>query len=584
MERRLAAILAADVAGYSRLMGHDESGTLDRLNALHRELVQPAIATHGGRIVKLMGDGLLAEFSSVVKAVDCAISIQESMARREPNAEQTQRVNLRMGINLGDIIYQRGDIHGDGVNIAARLEALAEPGGICISSTVREQLTGKVNLNFRDAGDQWLKNIDRPVRVFHAVPSTDGPMASPRPAASAALPDKPSVAVLPFENRSGDPDQAYFSDGITDDIITELARYDELFVIARHSAFAYRERPFDIREIARRLGVQTVMEGSVRRAGNRVRISANLIDAASGSPLWSDRFDRDLEDIFALQDEITGVIVNTLVGQLTRLHNRRALARGSGALHAHDHALRAMELVWKMGPDGIKFARSEAQRAVDIDPQFARAHALIAWTHISEGTNLWGPDPTECFERAHQAAMKAVAADELEPWAHCSLGWAHLWRNRDHAQGLAALRRSTELNPSNAHFRGMLCWALGYAGEPEAALAEMDLAMRLNPHHPTLYLVFLGRALFHLDRPSEALVNLQRVIATSPKHTHALALVAACYAATGMMDRARETVRHMKEVSPAYTLNYVRRIVPYASDEDLDYFADMLEKAGLGRL
>ena len=363
--------------------------------------------------------------------------------------------------------------------------------------------------------------------------------------------------------------------------ITDLSRYSELFVIARHSSFVYRDQQCSIGEIAQDLGVQYILEGNVRRAVKRVRVTAQLTDASGGNHIWAERYDRDLVDIFAVQDEITGMIVNTLAGQLTRRHYRRVLSRHPDAVDAYDHALRAMELILKVGQRDTLLARAEAQQAVAIDPRFARAHALIAWAHVSEGSNHWGENPTKSFQRGYEAAVAAVAADNREPWAHAALAWVYIWRDRAHDRGIAELNQALMLNPSNAHFRSMLAWGLGWAGQAEASLIEMETAMRLNPHYPILYLVFLGRALFLLRRYDEALPHLQRVATEMPDHANALALVAACYAALHQITAARATVQAIVQASPGYTLEYVRERLPYAKSEDLEDFCEMLRLAGL---
>ncbi len=580
MQRKLAAIFAADVVGFARLMGKDEAGTLERLTSLRTELVQPQIAAHKGRTVKLMGDGLLAEFPSVVEAVQCAVDIQTAMAGRETGLPEGDRIRLRIGINLGDIIVQGTDIYGDGVNVAARMETLANPGGVCVSGTVHDHVKGKLDLGFVDLGDHQVKSIQRPIHVYQI--DLGNRVEAPVPATPLVTQaNKPSIAVLPFHNMSGDPDQIYFSDGITDDIITDLSRYNELFVIARHTTFEYRDNDPDKRRIARTLGVRHILTGSVRRSGNRVRVSAQLIDTEAGTHIWAERFDRDLEDIFAVQDEITAVIVNALAGELTRRHYTRTLSKGPDATDAYDHALRAMHLLWKVDPQSFRSALDEAERAVAIDPQFARAHALVAWSHVTEGSNFWGDNPARSFQRAYDAALAAVAADDREPWAHAAMGWAHIWGTRAHAQGVASLRRALDLNPSNAHFHSMLAWGLGWSGESEEALQVIHSAMRLNPQAPVLYLIFLGRALFNLHRFGEALPPLQRLVTSMPEHSNGLILAAACYAAMDNLTEAHAMIDRLATIGGGSTLSKVKSITPYAQSAEGDFYFEMLRRAGL---
>src|SRR6202521_2781761 len=376
--RRLAAILAADVAGYSRLMGADEEGTHERLKAHRRALVDPKITEHRGRIVKTTGDGMLVEFASVVDAVRCAVEVQRGMAERNAEVPQEQRIEFRIGINVGDIILDGGDIFGDGVNVAARLEGLAEPGGICLSGDAQRQVRGKLDVVFEDAGEQRLKNIAWPVRVFRVRPA--GAAANARPAL--ALPDKPSIAVLPFQNLSGDPEQEYFADGMVEDIITALSRFRNLFVISRNSSFTYKGHAVDVKQVGRELGVRYVLEGSVRKAANRVRITAQLIDAATGAHLWADRFDGGLEDIFSLQDQVTASVVGAIAPKLEQAEIERAKRKPTESLDAYDYYLRGIASVNL----GTRDANAEAlrlfYRASELDPDFATAYGMAAWCYV----------------------------------------------------------------------------------------------------------------------------------------------------------------------------------------------------------
>jgi TolB-like protein/cytochrome c-type biogenesis protein CcmH/NrfG len=389
--------------------------------------------------------------------------------------------------------------------------------------------------------------------------------------------DKPSIAVLPFENMSGDPEQAYFSDGITDDIITELSRYAELFVIARHSSFAYRDNATPAAEIAADLGVQYIVEGSVRRAGSRVRVTAKLIDPAQGNQIWAERYDRELVDIFTVQDEITTMIVNTLAGQIAQQHYKRVVAESG----AYDHVLKATEHALRIDPNDTQIARAEAHKALELDPQFARAHAILALSYIAEGNNFWTGDPAASLRNAYDASRNAVAIDPRDPWAHAMHGIAELWHNRAHDRAIAAMRNSVELNPSNAQFHGLNAYVLAFCAEPEAALAEIDLARAMNPIFPPVFLGFRGRALFMLRRIDEALPVLEQMVIQMPGHSNALAYVAAAYAAKGRTDEARQAIASLHETNPFYTLAAARRYLPFADPKDLAFLVDLFASAGL---
>jgi TolB-like protein len=405
VERRLTAIRAADVAGYSRLMGADEEGTLAQLKAHRSALVDPKIKEHRGRIVKTTGDGMLVEFASVVDAVRCAVEVQRGMAERNANVPQERRIEFRVGINVGDIIIDGDDIYGDGVNVAARLEVLAEPGGICVSSRVQEDAEGKLNITFENTGEQQLKNIARPVRVYRVRLS--GPAEGQRSALP--LPDKPSIAVLPFQNMSGDPEQEYFADGIVEEIITALSRFRQLFVIARNSSFTYKGRAVDVKQVGRELGVRYVLEGSVRKAGNRVRITGQLIDAMTGGHLWGDRFEGALEDIFDLQDRVTTSVVSAIAPKLEQAEIERANRKLTENLDAYDHYLRGLASLYQLtNRNSLDEALRLFQRAIELDPTFAPVHASAAWCYSHRKTQGWVIDRVRETTEAARLARRAV--------------------------------------------------------------------------------------------------------------------------------------------------------------------------------
>jgi len=395
------------------------------------------------------------------------------------------------------------------------------------------------------------------------------------------LPDKPSIAVLPFQNMSGDPEQTYFSDGITDDIITDLARYGELFVIARHSSFAYRDGTTAPAQIARELGVQYLAEGSVRRAGNRIRVTARLFDPWAGQELWAERYDRELTDIFEVQDEIAEVIVNTLAGQIARQHYRRSLTKSADAVNAYEHTLRALELLISFDPNAVRRAVLEARSALALDPGLARAHSVVAWSHIFLANNAFCDDTDAEYMVAEGAARAAVSADDREPYAHTVLGWVYQWRNHAMDRALSELDRAVSLNPGSVHYRCLRAFSMTYAGLCEEALPVLQEGMRLNPHFPMAYHIFCGRALFHLHRYAEAMPHLEQVRMAQPMHPNALALTAACYAANGRTDEAHEAAHEVQRANPRYTIGFARRILPYVLDEEREFYLDMLARAGL---
>lgn len=445
-------------------------------------------------------------------------------------------------------------------------------GGRIVSDST---ITSRINAARSALGDdgkaqRFIKTISRRGYRFDAVPSEAVPDAPPSPR-------KPSIAVLPLQNMSGDPDQTYFSDGITDDIITELSRYDELFVIARHSTFAYRDSPLTTAEIARELGVEYIAEGSVRRAGNRIRVTVQLIDPAKGNQIWAERYDRELADIFAVQDEITSLIVNTLAGTIARQHSLRMPAEAG----AYDYVLMATEHALKIDPIEVLVAREAVNKALALDPQFARAHAILALTYVTEGNNFWSDDTAETLRSGFVAARTAVGLDPRDPWAHAMLGTSELWHNRAHGRALVAMQRSVELNPANAQFRGLHSYVLAFCGKAEEALDEIDRAFTMAPHFPPVFLGFRGRALFVLRRIEEALPVLELMVAQMPGHSNALAYAAAAYAASDRPEDARTTIERLVLTNPNYTLKAARRFLPFSDPADLDFVIDLFERAGL---
>jgi adenylate cyclase len=578
MDRRLAAIFAADVAGYSRLVGADEEGTLARLTSHRRELIEPKIAEHQGRLVKTTGDGVLAEFASPVKAVRCAIDVQHGMAERNADIAEGQRIEFRIGINLGDVVVEDGDIFGDGVNVAARLENIAEPGAVYISRAVRDFVTDAAELALEDLGEQELKNIAKPVQVFRIAAPAQTVAAAQAPAP--AVPQKPSIAVLPFTNMSGDAEQEYFSDGMTEDLITDLSKISALFVIARNSSFAYKGRLVKVQEIGRDLGVRFVLEGSIRKSGNRVRITAQLIDAESGGHLWAERFDRDLTDIFATQDEVVEKIVRALAVTLTQGEETRLGRRGTAKIEAYEAYLRGRQLLSRSTREAIAQARAMYRRAIELDPTYAVPHAGLALTGISNYVSDWTDDPDAELDEAERWARRALELDDSEPVAHMALGSVMLWR-RDHDGALAESRRMLELDPNFAQGYSAMALALMYAGHALEALGRFATAMRLDPHYAGIVLHFVAQANFSLGNYGTAVKQLLERIARTPGTDSSRMMLAACYGHLSRIEEARAAWAELLKVNPNFSLEQRARVLPYKDPRDFQRIVEGLAKAGL---
>ena len=576
--RKLAAILAADVVGFSRLASADEDRTLARLRALRSDLIDPTIAVHHGRVVKRTGDGALVEFRSVVDPVRCAIEIQNAMVERNAGVPAERRIEFRIGIHLGDVVEEAdGDLMGDGVNIAARLEGIAKPGAICLSEDAFRQVRARLDLAVSDLGETQLKNIAEPVRVYAL---TVGLPAEVKPAAPVALPDKLSIAVLPFQNMSGDPEQEYFADGISEDIITALSKLSQLFVIARNSSFTFKGRAVHVRDIARDLGVCYVLEGSVRKSGARVRITAQLIDAMTGGHLWAERFDRDLTDIFAVQDNVTGHIVAALSLNLTQGDRQRMTAEQTDSMEAFDCFLRGRELWWRHEKEPNSEARELLRRAIELDPKFAPAYAWLAAAHVNDYVSGWTASPSQSLELALEAGTRAATLDERYPDAHWGLAMINLWMRRYH-EAIRAAERSIALNPNFAHGYNSLGVILHYVGRSEEALPCFERAMALDPFCPGMVLHFHGQAYFQLRRYEEAAAVLKRRILRFPETDASRVLLAACYGEMGRLDEAREQWREALRVNPDFSLDYRRKVLPYKNPADFEAVVDGLRKAGV---
>src|SRR6516165_4734500 len=575
--RRLAAILAADVAGYSLLMGADEEGTLEALKAIRRELSDPKVKEHRGRIVNTTGDGLLIEFSSVVDAVRCAVEVKHALAERNVDVPPDRRIELRMGINLGDIIKDGRDIFGDGVNVAARLEALAEPGGICVSRVVRDQVRDKLAFSFEDMGEQQVKNIARPVHVYRVL--IDKPASAK---ALLPLPDKPSIAVLPFQNMTGDAEQDYFVDGVVEEIITAISRLPWLFVIARNSSFTYKGRAVDVKQVARELGVRYVLEGSVRKGGNKVRITGQLIDAASGAHIWADRFDDALDDIFELQDQVASGVVGAIEPKLRSAEIERAIRKRTENLGAYDLYLRALAQFWKWTPDGWNEAVDLLRRALDIDPSYATAAGLFAWCRVVEQTRRL--ISAQERDEASRFARLAVEKGNEDPDALWMGGWGMLMLAGEHAAGMSAMERSLALNPNSALASCFFGWAQSYSHQSQRAIEALERARRLSPLDPQPWVFYggLAHAHFAAGRWGEAIEWADRALHAQPRMTAVVGVKAAACSHLGRAEEARAYVSRYLELRPGSTIGnvggYVRTAV---SPEFRAAYTDGLRKAGM---
>jgi adenylate cyclase len=581
--RRLAAILAADVAGYSRLMGGDEEGTHERLKAHRRELIDLKIAEHRGRIVKTTGDGMLVEFASVVDAVRCAGEIQSGMTARNAAVSEHQRIEFRVGINVGDVIIDGDDIYGDGVNVAARLEGLAEPNGICVSRVVRDQIRDKLDLVFEDMGEQQVKNIARPVRVFRiAAPAIAPPAATAKPAL--ALPDKPSIAVLPFQNMSGDPEQEYFADGVVDEITTALSHIRWLFVIARNSSFTYKGRAVDVKQVGRELGVRYVLEGSVRKAPNRIRITGQLVDAATGAHLWADRFDGALEDIFDLQDRVTASVVGAIGPKLEQAEIERAKRKPTESLDAYDHYLRGMASFYQWTREGFSEGLRLFYRAIELDPDFASAHGMAAFCYGMLKVSGWMTMGAKEIAETERLARRAVALGKDDAVALATSGLQIAFVMRDLDAGTAFIDRALVLDPNLAMGWVFSGWMRIYGGEPDVAIEHLARAMRLSPFDPLMPRMQSATAFAHFfaGRYDEASLWAAKALRELPEFPDALRISAASHALGGRLEPAQKALARLRQLVPAQRVSNLRESMgPYRRPEDFAKYEEGLRRAGL---
>lgn len=616
MERKLAAILSADVEGYSRLMGQDEVATVRTITA-YRDAIASAVARRAGRVVDAPGDNVLAEFSSVVDAVQCAVDIQRELQTRNAALPASRQMRFRIGINLGDVIVEGQRLYGDGVNIAARMESLAEGGGICLSGTAYDQVEGKLPLGYDFLGEHAVKNIARPVRVYRVrlAPGASSVLSrwrrdaqrrrvymvvaavavlvvlgaagsfgwrwlqAPASLSGLALPDRPSVAVLPFSNLSRDPAQEYFSDGVTEDLITGLSKVSGLFVIARNSVFTYKGRAVNVGEVGRDLGVRYVLEGSVQRAGDRVRITAQLVDASTGYHVWAERYDREVRDIFAVQDDVTQHIVGALAVKLTEGERGRLGRAPTGNPEAYDLALRGRTVLKRTTRETNAEARQLFVKAVDLDPEFAGAYVGLGWAHLQSWQLLWSTDP-ESLERARGLAERAIQLDDTLPDAHRLLAQIYLWK-KDHDAAIARAERAVAVAPSDADGYETLAEMLGWAGQAEESIRFIRRAMRLNPRYPFFYLWTLGHASYVAGRSRDAMDAFRKIVEQNPNFVPAHAYLAAVLSEMGRDDEARAAWEAASRLSPGASIAVIRQRLPYRRPADLDRFLSAARKVGL---
>jgi adenylate cyclase len=569
-QRRLAAILVADVVGYSKLMGSDEAGTLAQLDALRTEIIEPQIAKHAGRLFKSVGDGFFIEFASAVQAVSCAKAIQE--------ANDLGRLPLRIGIHVGDVVVQGDDLMGDGVNVAARIEGIADPGGIAITRAVHEQVRDKLDLGFMDKGKIELKNIQRPVQVFVIAGAKVGGQATALP-----LPDKPSIAVLPFQNMSGDPEQEYFADGVVEDIITALSRAKSLFVIARNSSFSYKGKSPDIRQVGRELGVRYVLEGSVRKAGNRVRISGQLIDATSGSHVWADRFESDLGDIFELQDHVTTSVVGAIAPSLELAEINRARQK-IGSLVAYDYYLRSLAAFYRFTRTDHEAALSLLQKAIELDPEFALAHAIKGhWHHGVRKSSGWDENQAQEKVEAERLAQRAMELDRSDPRVLANVGVTLWWGLGRYEEGAAFIDQALEIDPNYA-----LAWSFGggvrlVLGRFDEAIKYCERALRLSPLDPRAFIPanVMAQAYFLSGRYDEAVSWAAKALRQHRGYPPALQTIVASHAMAGRVDAAKEACALYLRLHPTARISTIRDRLMFARNEDMEKYAIGFRLAGM---
>jgi adenylate cyclase len=588
VERRLAAVLAADVAGYSRLMGRDEEGTLANLKSSRKSLVDPCIAAHHGRIVKTTGDGMLVEFASAVHATRCAVEIQRGMAAQNADVPQDTRIEFRIGIHVGDIIIDDSDIFGDGVNIAARLEGIAEPGGVCISDDAQRQVRGKVDFAFGDMGPQSLKNIAEPMRAWRL--RLDGNAASPAPAKASAetapplaLPEKPSIAVLAFQNMSGDPEQEHFADGMVEDIITGLSRSKALLVIARNSSFTYKGKAVDIKQVGRELGVRYVLEGSVRKSGSRVRITGQLIDAATGAHLWADRFDGLLDDIFDLQDRVTSSVIGAILPRLERAEIERAERKPTESLRAYDYYLQALAASYRFTREANLEIIELTRAASAIDPQFALPHALAVFSFTQRKAFGWITNIADEISETRRLAARATELDRDDARVLAMAGFGLCYVVGEVEEGAVLLARAILLDPNLVLARTWMGWTKVYLGDMDGAIEQLEVALRVNPLDPLRHTISTAMAYAHFfaGRNDEASALATVVVRQQPNFVPGQRIMMACHAVAGRIDEARQACAAALRIDPTQRISVSNARAPFRRLQDIDKLEQAFRIAGM---
>jgi adenylate cyclase len=578
VKRKLAAILSADVKGYSRLMGEDEEGTIRTLNT-YKGAMSNLIQQQRGRVVDAPGDNVLAEFGSVVDAVRCAVDIQKELKNRNAQLPESRRMEFRIGVNLGDVVEDGEQILGDGVNIAARLESLSEAGGVCISGTVYDQIENKLELRYDYLGEQNVKNISRPVRVYRVLVGSE--IDYPKIIGRLDLPERFSIAVLPFVNMSGDPEQEYFSDGITEEIITGLSKVPRLIVIARNSTFTYKGKSVKVQQVGQELGVRYVLEGSVRRAADRVRVTVQFVDATTGHHLWAERYDRFLKDIFAIQDEITVNVMRAM--QLELIEGKQAcewIKQGSQKLEAYEKGMKGMELFRFFSPEGNIQAKRIFEECITLDPEYPGPYVMLAWTHLTAVYNGWSKFPEESITQALELAQRAIALDSSEADAFSLLGNIYLL-TRQYEKAVTEGERAVALNPNRADSHVWLAMILTASGDPEGAIDLIYKAIRLNPFPPNWYFFSLGNAFFLLGEYHQAVEAYKRALQSSPDLLLAYIGLAASFSASNCADEARAAASQIIRIDPKFSLEAFARSLTYKNENHGEFWIDNLRKAGL---
>ncbi len=621
-KRKLAAILSADVEGYSRLMDDDEEATVRTLTS-YRTAISDLVQQFSGRVVDSPGDNILAEFTSVVDAVNCAVEIQRDLAERNLKLPDNRKMQFRIGVNLGDVIDEEERIYGDGVNIAARIESLSEAGGICISHSAYDQIKNKLKFGYEYLGEHEVKNIREPVKAYRVLmaPEFEGKLIGfdkkaskrgwiwvaaaavvvavvglgiwqfygRRPAIEPAsvdkmaypLPDKPSIAVLPFDNMSGDPEQEYFSDGLTEEIITALSKTPKMFVIARNSTFTYKGKPVKVNQVAEELGVRYVLEGSVRKAEDRVRITAQLIDALTGHHLWAERYDRDLKDIFALQDEITMKIINALQVELTEGEHARLWGKGTNNLQAYLKSLRAREYYLTQTKEGNALARRFAEEAIALDPEYAPPYHFLSVTHFMDVLFRTTKSPEQSMKRAVELIQKAIALDDSYALAHGWLGFLYTYIMRKYEKGIMEAQKGVALDPNGAHGYLYLSLSLRFAGKFEEAIQAIEKAIRLNPFPPVTYFKFACSAYYGAGRYEEAIAVGKKAVKVSPNDAGSHMILATAYSLAGRQEEARIAAKEVLRLNPKFSVAFWRKMLPYKNQADTERVIGAMLNAGL---